>query len=94
MTEVLRRIIPDWKSFAQKLGLDEALIQEIDGQPGLSISQVYFNEVLNKWIQVRGRDASLVHILVACEEVNRALANKLLIDEKMLQTFPSKPVSE
>ena len=51
MTEVLRRIIPDWKSFAQKLGLDEAVIQEIDGQPGLSISRVYFNEVLNKWIQ-------------------------------------------
>ena len=87
MTDVLKSVIPDWKSFAVQLGLDDAVVEEIDGE---ATCRECFRALLRQWIQVRGHDANVICILVACEKIdNKELAIQLWRDKEMRQNFPS-----
>ena len=87
MTDVLKRVIPEWKSFALELGLDDAVVEEINGEP--TTCRECFRALLCEWIQVRGNDANVIHILLACEKIDNELAIQLWRDEEMQQKFPS-----
>ncbi len=89
MTDTLKSVIPDWYSFALQLGLDDAVVQEINGEPHNTCTEC-FSALLRQWIQVRGHDANVTCILVACEKIdNKELAIQLLRDKEMHQNFPS-----
>ncbi len=90
MTDVLKSVIPDWKCFALELGLDDAVVQEIDGEPHNTCREC-FSALLRQWIQVRGHDANVTCILVACDKIeNKELAIQLLRDEEIRLNFPSQ----
>ena len=89
MTDVLDSVIPEWYSFALELGLDDAVVEEINGESHNTCREC-FRALLRQWIRIRGHDANVTCILVACEKIhNRELAIQLWRDEDMQQNFPS-----
>ena len=86
MTDTLKGVIPQWRSFAEQLGLDNEEIQEIRGNAGSTHTS--FSDLLEKWIELRGKEANISNIIKACERIgNVDLANKLKKDEEMCLLF-------
>ena len=85
MIDKLSDIIPRWKKFARELGLDNTVIQEIDGNPNKC--EECFSDLLERWIQYKGDGASIRDILRACERLDKDLADRLRTDKEMCSVF-------
>lgn len=88
MTDTLKGVIPQWKTFALELRLDSAVVDEINGVPS-NLAVECLGELLQQWIKFKGHGANIASILIACEKVDKELAKELRTDEEICEAFPT-----